>query len=570
MAQKESTTQQSLFQKKEEKKYGYNLSKSQQKALDDMIQKQEDLRMDYIDFVAKTTDWKKNNTEQATQIRLQNKKFYMVMLGLCAVPFRDGVNARSVATALGMYGAMCVFNKGFRKEFGPDHAVNKIMYPYLQHQAEKYPNSKFVKRFDNLRMKMAIEDNDGRLPLTPETAAMTKIGFIEKAYNDMRERPEDANQIIDGYNKAVDLLNELCERDGVEYDEVNRQMSSIISVRSDSYPNYQKYFAECANGQATILQSTLTYVDEDGNEVHYNQSTPKVKDGKLIYAEDDNGNPYMGGFSPRMPASEDIYARKAYQYCDDYAFHFEGTPLQYGSRLSDAAFEMQQTMDATMLMDDYKFVYPDCSKEDAYSNLCNMTSEFAVASHAKLATQSYDKAVERNDEVLKEDAKTAIIEIYGGLSSLVNSENCPQSIVNAHNDFVEQAKEAGVSPDTFSNIGVKVENAGTRNERRVYEVSDATFQLAYEYCKQMADYVPQQWFEGTNKSTYFETDIQFEDKEWTRDRYGNMSHTDGSSAYGEPESKPKNDRHMPNGGPHPDEFDPYYYDDMGPEPGGAF
>ena len=561
--------QQSLFAKKDEKKYGYNLSKAQQKALDDMIEKQEALRMDYIDFVAKATDWKKNNDEQATQIRLQNKKFYMVMLGLCAVPLRDGVNARSVATALGMYGAMCVFNKGFRKEFGPDHAVNNIMYPYLKHQAAKYPNSKFVKKFDDLRMKMAIEDNDGRLPLTPETAAMTKIGFIEKAYNDMRDRPEDANKIVDGYNKAVDMLNELCERDGVEYEEVNRQMASIIAVRSDNYPNYEKYFAECNNGKANMLQSKLAFIDPDGNEIHYSQSAPQMRDGKLVYALDKDGNPYTGGFSPRMPDSEDVYAHKAYQYCDDYACHFEGSPLDYGNRLRDVVLEMQQTLDATMLMDDRAYVYGDVSEDQAYDDLCYMTSEFAIASHANMAVNAYDKAVASNDETLKDNAKNAIIQLYGSLSNLTASDHCPDAIAKAHKDFMKQAREAGVSEETFTGIHVDVENPGTDQEKTVYTATDATFQLAYEYCQQMADYIPGQWFEGAKKEPSISIDLAFEDKPWTKDRYGNMSHVDGTPAYGEPPKKPKNDGHMPHGGIDPDEYDPFYTD-MGPEPGGAF
>jgi hypothetical protein len=551
--------------------YGYHMSASQTKALRDMIEQEENLKMDYIDFAKKATDWKANNDEQANLLRMQNRKFYIAMVGLCAIPFRDGVNTRSVATSLGMYTAMCMFNKGFRKELGPEHLANKVLYPYLDKMAEKFPNSNFVQKRDKMRMKMAIETNNGRLPLTAETAAMNKIGWIEKAYDDMRAHPENATEIIEGYNKSVDLLNELCERDGVDYDEVNRLMSGMIAIRSDRNPNYYKYFAEFNNGEANMLYTVQTGKDENGNTVMYAQSQPQMRNGKLIYAMDRDGNPYSGGFSPRFPNSEADYAKMSYQYCKDYAGHFDNKPSEYGEQLSDMVFNFQQSQQADMFMDDHNFIYPDSNADEAYANLSNMTSEFAVATHAGLAVDTYDRAIDSCNVALADDARRVIIETYGGITSMASQKDnydVPESILNAHQDFMSKCADKGVDPSVLTNIKA--------NEDGTYDVPDETFAIAYEYCKQLSEYIPEQWFSHASAETVYEQSVQFEDKAYTSDKYGNVQHEDGSAAYGEDDRKAgkqsagkKNDGHMPNGS---DDYDFYFNGGNGPEPspGGGF
>lgn len=575
----------SLFSDVEKRDYtkGYSLTSNDRVAMEQFINSRDSLKMDYVDFVKKGTDWKMKNNEKAEMIRLQNKKYYFAMMGLCAVPFSKGVNAKTIATAAGMYSMMCLLSPGFRKELGPKNLYSKAAYTVLNAYADKYPNSKLANKAESYRKKLAIHENNGRLPLTAETAAMNKVGWIEKVYEDVRSNPERADEIMDDYNRAVDLLNEMCARDGVDHEEVNRQMSGIIAVRFNHNPNYAKYFQELNNGNAQLLMQTLEGVGPDGQKVMYAEAKPRKNPytNKMEYILDRNGNAYTGTFTPRTPSSENVYAKKAYAYCQDYADHFEGKPNSYGEVLKDVAFNMVQNSDAEMFMDDYAYVYSEAeSPEDAYNELKHMSSEMSTATYARMLVNAYDKSIKNDDAITRSEAVDSMMRLYAGCYSQYQAdidkplEEQVQWNTASQELFMDRMEEKGLSTDdlnTYMNKYAFVDESGkfgvrdadTMNDYNQEEV-DQMMGMLREHCVAINNQIVDYWNNATSDTLAYDTSVKFQDIAYERRKDG-YYHVDGSPAYGHAkapnhgEGYKGNNAHMPSGY---DDYDPYMEEHM--------
>lgn len=358
--------------------YKYKLTPAQREQLANIVRNKASLSMDYMDFAKKHQEWA-NYADQQKAVDKQNRMYYMALLGICAVPLRHGVDAHSIATCIGMYAGICCMNPDFRK--GIKGIVGEVMLPYYDSMKEMFPNSKFSKLVDKLmpnKEQLLIDKNHGRLPLTPETAAMQRIGWIEKAYDDMRKPGADVEDIMSKYNEACRALDDLCERDGISQKELSEKMQGYVCMRCQADPSYMKYYAELDEGKAGVAYRTFEIKDEKGNVIGYqNQVSPNVdEDGNRVYFYDyDSGNAYSGLFNPRTPASRQKGQIDLDVMCRDYVSQMSSPDdLTAEAMQADPVFDMRDNLNRVKFRDDFDY-HNDFKDENFYYTQYNMSKD---------------------------------------------------------------------------------------------------------------------------------------------------------------------------------------------------
>lgn len=363
--------------------YKYKLNKEQKQALDDLVKQKTSLQMDYIDFPAKHAEWQNYASTQAT-VDKQNRMYYMALLGICAVPLRRGVNVHSVATCIGMYAGICALNPNFRKNI--KGIVREAMLPYYDQVHDMFPNSRFAKLIDKVlpnKEQVLIDRNYGRLPLTPETAALQRLGWIEKAYKDMRKPGNDPNEVMHKFNDACRALDDLCAKDGVSKEDVSEKMQSYIMMRVQENPENERYYAEFDNGRCSLSTQNVYAENADGTVEVRKVAQPTVDPmtGKRVYCYDAHSSNgiYTGDFTPRMPSDMQHHYRRVNEMCRDYVDTVETlNDLNSEFTKEDINFLYRDTVEFAKFDDDY-----DCNNEfrseDWYHSIHNESRSDYVA-----------------------------------------------------------------------------------------------------------------------------------------------------------------------------------------------
>ena len=359
--------------------YKHKLTAEQQQALAEMVKKKSDLQMDYIDFPAKHAKWSSYADTQA-QVDKQNRMYYVALLGICAVPLRHGVDAHSIATCLGMYAGICMVSSGFRKNI--KGIVGEVMLPYYDQIHDMFPNSKFAKLVDKVlpdKNQLLIEKNYGRLPLTPETAAMQKLGWIEKAYKDMRVPGADEETVMRQYNDACRALDDLCERDGVSKEEMSQKMQAFMMMRIQENPQNERFYAELDNGSVTLSTQDVVEENPDGSVNVTRRAMPTEVDGKRAYCFYKGKNTsYDGDFSPRRPSQAESHSQKMGEICQDYCRTVKDyTDLGYELQLSNIQFRFRDNVEFSKFCDDLESGIGE--NEDFYQNKFGMSKDDYLA-----------------------------------------------------------------------------------------------------------------------------------------------------------------------------------------------
>ena len=113
--------------------------------------------------------------------------------------------------------------------------------PFFEAQAEKHPKLKV------LSDKITKTANEGRMPLTAESAAMMRIAYDKKFYNDCRRPGADIVSLTEEHEKAVANLTNMAEIDGV-----NKQaLSKAFSKKLKEQIMYDETLTDVYQGMAT-------------------------------------------------------------------------------------------------------------------------------------------------------------------------------------------------------------------------------------------------------------------------------------------------------------------------------
>ena len=306
---------------------------------------------EYILYPQRMDAWAKKNAEVARiEANQFNKDYLHSMYNLALKPMDDGLSATGIAECLGSYIGMAITSPTFRRD--ANRNILKAMTPIVEgamkadckvadwtdrglhaligkvekvtgkelpghqsraeYQGHDYQQSAPVRKIHEMYAKA---DNNGRLPYTPESAAVQYLRNTVSAYEAMRQPGADVSKITIQFGDASEMLYKLAEQDGVSKAQLNMNVRTMAGKLISQYPDFRGIFAETAydaGDKAHSAKMDLTDLDKvkmpDG-------TTVSVWRGQFTRLED--GKPFEGAFTPRPPAGANDMRKFIESYCDD-------------------------------------------------------------------------------------------------------------------------------------------------------------------------------------------------------------------------------------------------------------
>lgn len=267
----------------------------------------------------------------------------------CLQPLAEDFSVVSALTTIGMFSAYMATNPQMNERFMK--SVNKhraAKYERLAADAKEHPE-KFGNKFkaaywERQYERYAKKANDGRVPLTPETAANMKLAYEKRHYDDTRSVLQDFKDGIisqderDSRLEDIDLLHEehvdtlyrVAQADGLDIKDIERA-ERIMVDRIQRFDDTSKYgfmfdgLAQKKVSKAPAVDRTYRVPDGKGG---FNTEHVKVWNGEYV---DANGKPWEQGFEARQPYStdtlaDDIADNMAVSYQDAADFAMTGNP----------------------------------------------------------------------------------------------------------------------------------------------------------------------------------------------------------------------------------------------------
>lgn len=263
-------------------------SAEQKQMLDDMaarMAKFDRIAMDYladgVEWIARRQDEDKRKAERYG-IDTMNQMYARMLLKESASCVTRGRTPEEMMQGGAIFLAGYLTNEDFKKTV--DKKAVDMFLPIVREKSEKAgPDSRWAKW--QTRLEMA--GNDGRVPLTPESAAMAKLALDRKAYHEMRLPGADTDRVREMYDQSCATLYKLAEYDGVGKDVLNRSARSIVGQMMGYDPDLKRFFRETASRD---VRKAPGEVSPDGGTVKWS--------GEF---EHKDGTPYTDAFYVREP-----------------------------------------------------------------------------------------------------------------------------------------------------------------------------------------------------------------------------------------------------------------------------
>lgn len=270
------------------------------------------------------------------QVKELSWSYQQNMIDLCLQPLSNGVSPATVMDTLGIYIGMNLTSKNFRQ------ACNTRVAAALSPLASRLVNTgatvgdwvadgtaKVLGFADRVSMKTtghkigatqamqrklwgrerfsvkaeatleSLQDralraqNDGRVPLTPESAAVTYLAFCNQAYQAMREPDADASQISKQFASASEKLYDMALKDGISRDQLNVNIRTIAGLMCHENGYCAGTFEEL--GYETL--ETAPMQERTGPDgIKY-----RCWAGEFL---DKEGYAFEGAFTPRIPRTK--------------------------------------------------------------------------------------------------------------------------------------------------------------------------------------------------------------------------------------------------------------------------
>ena len=303
--------------------------------------------MSYVRYVEKNASYIQPIDNQ---MEMMMKMRHMMMFSACARPLHNGVSAGSVLECLGMYAGIRLFDKDFHKDV--KKGVSEALLPLVEKRVEKSGKEDgfWVRKRDQL-LKRA---NDGHMPMTPDEAALTQIGFLKKAYGDMRQPDADVGKIMRQYENAIATVRKVAVKDGLSLDDVDQRTRFMVGKMIETDPNIRIHFAELAYGdvkQGEYKEETRVYVGSDGKS-----KADKVKVWRGEFTTSDGSN-FNGIFHPRVPEDQNQFGKRMSDRFDAIyknATQYDSSDFQQNLQvyLSKIPPDLLRNMDSSSFMTD--------------------------------------------------------------------------------------------------------------------------------------------------------------------------------------------------------------------------
>ena len=261
-----------------------------------------------------------------------NKMVTSRMILSLGTPLRRGVNLGSLSEVAGMYVTFALFNKDFRNE------VNQIKGNLLNGYLSKKGNdvtlmsNPFYASLCKKRDTYLAKANNGRVPFTPETAALQDIRFSMEV-NQRIYNGEDKDVVMNDFNNARNTLYRMMESDGVSREDMRRSQNVMLDMMIENQPVLKYMFKEVAYEEVVKTEEkevdTVSY-DANGNSF---VETVKRWDGTCAYKDGSS----CDEIHPRMPLD---------------AYGVEDVVFSYGCEQSKAYMEQMGSMDYNVMTDE--------------------------------------------------------------------------------------------------------------------------------------------------------------------------------------------------------------------------
>lgn len=290
-----------------------------------------DIQFDMVSFTNKGQAWIdiQDKGERTNHQRMMGEIMQRRMLYACAQQLRGGLSAGKVLSAIGMYAGMAALNPAFRdmvtnmKAQGIGTALN-IM---ADHPDKKFLGRNFLTNtLTKKRDKYLAAANQGRMPFTPETAAVADIRMAKEAYTQMRDGKHDPAEVMDRYNEAHSTLESLMDADGVSREDMARSQRIIIGKAVERDPSYKDMFREMGYGtwvQAEPTEERVPVYDE--NNIPHMETMHVWRGEYETYDENGTAVPVdsKATFTVREPMTDMEYAKNVMQVMDEHDNAFD-------------------------------------------------------------------------------------------------------------------------------------------------------------------------------------------------------------------------------------------------------
>ena len=290
-----------------------------------------DIQFDMVSFTNKGQAWIdiQDKGERTNHQRMMGEIMQRRMLYACTQQLRGGLSAGKALSAIGMYAGMAALNPAFRdmvtnmKAQGIGTALN-IM---ADHPDKKFLGRNFLTNtLTKKRDKYLAAANQGRMPFTPETAAVVDIRMAKEAYTQMRDGKHDPAEVMDRYNEAHSTLESLMEADGVSREDMARSQRIIIGKVVERDPSYKDMFREMGYGTWVASEPTKERVPVyDENNIPHMETMHVWRGEYETYDENGTAVPVdsKATFTVREPMTDMEYAKNVMRVMDEHDNAFD-------------------------------------------------------------------------------------------------------------------------------------------------------------------------------------------------------------------------------------------------------
>ena len=374
--------------------------KNIEKSLNDAIEKN-------MEFDGMGREWL--NRHNAAKNRDLNQRILESMqrrlVFSCLQPLSEDFSLIGAMTTIGMFSAYMATNPQMNDRFMKGVSRRRAakyerMAAEAKEHPEKFGNKFRAARWERLYEKYARKANDGRVPLTPESAANMKLAYEKRRYDDTRavlrdfkdgnisederdSRLEDINLL---HEEHIDTLYRVAQADGLEIKDIDREERIMVDrlMRFDETSKYGFMFEGLAQkrvAKAPAMERTYRVPDGKGG---FTTEHVKVWNGEYV---DSDGSPWEHGFEARQPYSKELLANDiadamAVSYQDAADFAMTGNPnglaetkLMLINMMNQYAHPDQELlMPDEMINDDENALLMGC-----YSDLYHMAGEDSMS-----------------------------------------------------------------------------------------------------------------------------------------------------------------------------------------------
>ena len=255
-----------------------------------------------------------------------NKVYCQKLMGICDQPLTNGLAPISIIRHLHMWVGVCLASNAFRHICKT--SIIRQFARITDAQIENAPPDSAIA----FRANLIQQHHDFYLPYVPETLGVARIAYAELIYQAMREEKANIKELWTKFEGFDNKILDYGQRVGISNDRNDRAMRMIAGHYIEKYPNKSDLFRETAyhmvmRGEDAVMTYQVKKYNFHGNYMKTIQYS--LWDGQY---QDEAGQDFLLGFTPRVPASVNELRRRSKEAWD-FFLSFANTPEEFVATL---------------------------------------------------------------------------------------------------------------------------------------------------------------------------------------------------------------------------------------------